>query len=286
MTDLKLSFTGSSRITQMQPNKLPDLFKGSSVTVLGRYSKSGRVTAILEGKLDGRKTQYEIEITLPEKADKHEFIAPLWAARRVGYLLDQIKINGSSQELIDETTLLAKKYGIVTPYTSYLIVEDERQLVRRQPPNPRPGQPIPMPEMPRLFTDQLEEEAIIEKSEAEDMMTNSGAWSVQNSSSNQRLKSSSNYSTVTSSRSIDKENKSLDLNIANANGRAFYNNAGKWIDPAISSNMHLNSRKIKFASDEYFELLKNNPELNAIVALGNNIQFVFNNERIEIYDPS
>src|SRR5207244_752439 len=42
----------------------------------------------------------------------------------VGYLLDQIRLNGEKKELLDEVTALAKKYGIATPYTSYLIVPD------------------------------------------------------------------------------------------------------------------------------------------------------------------
>jgi len=48
----------------------------------------------------------------------------LWARRKVGYMLDQIRANGEKKELVDEVTALAKKYGITTPYTSYLIVPD------------------------------------------------------------------------------------------------------------------------------------------------------------------
>jgi Ca-activated chloride channel family protein len=39
-------------------------------------------------------------------------------------MLDQVRLNGEKKELVDEVTLLAKKYGIATPYTSYLIVPD------------------------------------------------------------------------------------------------------------------------------------------------------------------
>ncbi len=46
----------------------------------------------------------------------------MWARRKVGYLLDQIRANGEKKELVDEVVTLAKKYGITTPYTSYLIV--------------------------------------------------------------------------------------------------------------------------------------------------------------------
>ena len=61
----------------------------------------------------------------PEESLDSEFIPRLWATRKVGYLLDQIRLNGESQELVDEIIALSKRYGIITPYTSFLILEDE-----------------------------------------------------------------------------------------------------------------------------------------------------------------
>src|SRR5436309_14080427 len=55
----------------------------------------------------------------------NDYVARLWATRRVGFLLDEIRIHGETIELRDEATDLARRYGIVTPYTAYLIVEDE-----------------------------------------------------------------------------------------------------------------------------------------------------------------
>ena len=40
---------------------------------------------------------------------------------------DEIRLHGENAELRDEVTELARKYGIVTPYTAYLIVEDEQR---------------------------------------------------------------------------------------------------------------------------------------------------------------
>jgi Ca-activated chloride channel family protein len=69
--------------------------------------------------------EFVYETTFPEKTitDK-AFVEDLWARRKVGYLLDQIRANGPKKELVDETVALAKRYGIATPYTSYLIVPD------------------------------------------------------------------------------------------------------------------------------------------------------------------
>ena len=66
-------------------------------------------------------------MSFPEEASGNEFIPRLWATRRVGYLLDEIRLHGENAELRDEVTDLARKYSIVTPYTAYLILEDETQ---------------------------------------------------------------------------------------------------------------------------------------------------------------
>ena len=42
----------------------------------------------------------------------------------MGYLLDQIRLNGEDKELVEEVVRLSKRYGITTPYTSYLIMPD------------------------------------------------------------------------------------------------------------------------------------------------------------------
>src|SRR5262249_34694046 len=52
------------------------------------------------------------------------FVEHVWARRKVGYLLDQIRAHGEKKELVDEVVALAKRYGIATPYTSYLVVPD------------------------------------------------------------------------------------------------------------------------------------------------------------------
>src|SRR5260370_27511586 len=64
-------------------------------------------------------------MTFPDKTTQDKaFVEDWWPRRKVGYLLDQIRANGEKKELVEETVALAKKYGIATPYTSYLVVPD------------------------------------------------------------------------------------------------------------------------------------------------------------------
>lgn len=124
MTNVKLSSTGV-RLHEVYPVQLPDLFHGSQFVVFGRFSGHGPGSVKLSGLVGGETRELVEEFTFPERTTEgKEFVEHLWARRKVGYILDQIRINGERKELVDEVTDLAKRYGIATPYTSYLVVPD------------------------------------------------------------------------------------------------------------------------------------------------------------------
>jgi hypothetical protein len=56
-------------------------------------------------------------------------IPQLWAAAKVDYLLGQIKLLGEQPELKQAVVTLGLKYGIVTPYTSLLVLENQPKNV-------------------------------------------------------------------------------------------------------------------------------------------------------------
>jgi len=64
------------------------------------------------------------DVELPGRQAESSFLAPMWAQRKVGFLLEQIRLNGESEELREEIVRLGERYGIVTPYTAYLVVEE------------------------------------------------------------------------------------------------------------------------------------------------------------------
>src|SRR5438046_1052051 len=98
--------------------------------------------------------------------------------RRVGYLLDEIRLHGDNKELKDEVTELARKYSIVTPYTAYLIIEDEA----------RRGVPILSQSLPQLQQDLKAREATAHNYNTL-MMERYGLGSVTRSRSELALKS-------------------------------------------------------------------------------------------------
>ncbi|MHC4959972.1 MAG: VIT and vWA domain-containing protein [Planctomycetota bacterium] len=120
------------------PRRLGDLFKGQQVVVVGRFKQSGPRAVTLRGKLGAETVSYVYEGSFDDKA-KHEFLPRLWAVRKVGFLLEEIRRNGEKTELVNEVKALATRHGIVTPYTSYLVVEEGE--LRRRGRQRRPGTP-------------------------------------------------------------------------------------------------------------------------------------------------
>lgn len=155
LTDLKLTTTAGVQIHEIYPPKLPDLFAGTQLVVIGRYSGSGHSAIKLTGMVGKDKQEFVYELNFPAKTESEaakDFVEPLWARRKVGYLLDQIRVNGEKKELIDEVIALAKRYGIATPYTSYLVVPDNVMPVVPTPlpggPKFDPKKPVPFPTAP------------------------------------------------------------------------------------------------------------------------------------------
>ncbi len=125
LANLKLS-TGSEdvRLTEVYPPQLPDLFHGDQLVVLARFQGVGDAGLVLQGNIGPHVKDFSYDVSFDQQNDSKPFVEELWARRKVGYLLDQIRINGEQKELVDEVVIIAKRYGITTPYTSYLIMPD------------------------------------------------------------------------------------------------------------------------------------------------------------------
>lgn len=122
LADLEFEIAGAD-IYDLFPAELPDLFEGSQITVMGRYSGSGRAELRLAGRMGDRIHTVRHSVTLPRRHSEAFFLAPMWAQRKVGFLIEEIRLHGESEELKQEIIELGERYGIVTPYTAYLVIE-------------------------------------------------------------------------------------------------------------------------------------------------------------------
>jgi len=311
LAGVELKIHGSVRLEQKYPTNLPDLFKGDQLVLLGRYTGHGDAAITLKGTVNGKPRSFTEESVFSKGGEPAHlaFVPRLWATRRVGYLLDQTRLHGEDKELRDEITRLARRYGIVTPYTSYLILEDED---RRK-----------VPELARaLRPHALNTMGEAERREAMDHMrmafqadrsSRGGGGAARGAASSSRLrhaKGAGDYkSAVRVARGprgyaagrggpgrFDREGEVLDMLTQERigqertrrfiHGRTFYRNGDIWIDAKVSEQPNARRVKIVFASDEYFQLFQKHPRTRAWLALGNQVHLLIGNTIYEIVDES
>ncbi len=120
LTDLQIEFEGLEAV-DLYPQTLPDLFQGSSLLLTGRYQATEQVVrATVRGRAGGQMREYAYRFDLSQ-AGVHDFVPRLWATRRVGALLDRVRVEGESEALVAEIRELGLSYGLVTPYTTFVI---------------------------------------------------------------------------------------------------------------------------------------------------------------------
>ncbi len=260
LTSLAIDF-GSAKVEDVYPKKLPDLFKGSQVTMLGRYEKDNNARITLTGSVAGKikKFTYETEFSASKE---NGFLAHLWATRKIGFLMEEIRLHGENDELKEEVIRLSKKYGVMSPYTSFL-VQEENELAHQD--IQRSSRALPM-----IAVDgALNAPPLAQKSEAKGYAAGNGVSGYQVKMSKQ-------------TRSM-KEAETLTIGdeIIRIGDKSFYKKENWWMDTEFAKEKTID---IKYGSQAYAELILNYPELAKIVALGEKIVFKFKNKFIKIGD--
>lgn len=304
MANLKLSAKGGVRLSERYPKDLPDLFKGDQLVVFGRYqAEKGKAKLELEGSLAGERKTFQYKVKLDSSGD-HQFIPRLWATRRVGYLLDEIRLRGESSELKEEVVSLARQYGIVTPYTSYLIVEDElaRDVPVARQSMGRRGMPLAPGggggrggeldafgsggglgngQRSQRLQD-AEKKAFEELAEAE-----SGDGAVAAARSSSQLKGATNANaTKLAYRESQYANKDNRGSVAQETkliaGKSFYKNGAEWIDSEVQALKAPEVIEVEFGTDRYFELLQESEEIAQWMSVGDTLQVVIGGKLYKI----
>jgi len=295
LSDPELRFNGEVRATRLHPAHLPDLFRGEQAVILGRYSGSGDAAMVIEGKVDRAVRKFTYEASFPSVNAENDFLPRLWATRRVGYLLDEIRLRGENAELRDEVTELARKFGIVTPYTAYLIVEDEgRQNV-----------PASLRSLQRMERDSgAKREARnawegYQRDTAGDTavfgsrygLALKAANAAAPAASNGALESQRALGLVPSSgprggSSASDKDRLAEYSQQNRfiAGKNFFQNEQQWLDASVQQATNLNRVRIQFASEDYFKLGREHPEALQWMALGRNVQFLLRDKVYDIYE--
>ena len=254
LTDVQIAF-GELMTNSVYPKKLPALFKGSQFILAGRYRGGGKHTVTISGTLAGEEKTYACTAVLPgETSMKNEYVAPLWAARKIGFLLQEVRLHGENKEVIEEVVRLSRKFGIVTEYTEF-IASATRDLSK----------------------DEAYEEAKGRMRAAHKVKA--GEWAVRQAQADKALQSKA--SAPNSATYIDRRgNVQKADNVRHAGGRVFYLRNGRWEDAQAAGKREV--RKVKLFSKEYFELVRENKEFREAQSVGDNLSINVGKARIVV----
>jgi Ca-activated chloride channel family protein len=256
LADLDLDF-GPVLTEYTYPRKLTDLFRGMQMTIIGRYKNSNdlkNITLKLTGKAGKESRSFSYSgLDFPSKTDENDFLPRLWASRRVGWLLENIRANGETKETRDEVVELGTRYGLVTPYTSYLATDGTMANVRRDAPMA----------------------ADMARSGAKKAAERSGSGAV--TLSMQQNSMQMNTQVAVSEDKDEKEqillrNTSVNQFVGNKN---FINQNGVWVDSEFTDKVVTKEIVLKFASEAYFQLIQNEPGMAPYLSLGEQVVIVW-----------
>jgi Ca-activated chloride channel homolog len=327
LTNLKFEFPAGVKVSKLYPNPLPDLFRGDQLVLTGRFATDDSTTRegdiTLDGTLNGEPKRMTQRVKFATDQKGNEFIAQLWALRRVGWLLDEVRLRGESKELRDEVVDLARRFAIVTPYTSYLIVEDEA----------RRGVPLTSRSL-QLLDQNRETRAYYAKGLA-DLSKKDGYDGALAGRANEALKNAQTVAPALARARQDNIGGIVAGNVAPGdasaggaiaaapapkagtgglpserargitgaagevlrrldaveqqtrmvNGKTFAQNGAVWNDTTVqAAKKDAKRNRVQFASPEYFDLLTEKPDSAQWLALGNSVTFTLGEEVYEVYE--
>lgn len=263
LAGVKIEVDGSE-VNRSYPRDLPDMFRGEQIVWVGRYRTSGAVTVKLTGRIEGDERQFEFKGDLAKAGEgaRNDFIERVWAGRRIGFLIDQIDLHGKSTELVNELVDLSRRYGILTPYTSFLADENTpiASRVSRSSGTMSAGDIYrlkdgPNSERANKMLGELRStggEAAIAQREFKAGMSGSGmaGGAVRNAPP------AANRAIVQAMPEVAEDMKRAETTVRQIGPKTFYLRQGRWIDSDLTQAEIDAAVVLERFSDSYFELVR------------------------------
>ncbi len=262
------------RTRDILPAKLPDLFEGDRLVVLGQYVGDEPLSFKLQGDYFGKERAFQFGFDFDKASAKNGFVPRLWASRKIAELIDAVRQMGAdpsasandpkAKELVDEIVRLSTEFGILTEYTAFLAREgtdlSSVTAVRRE------------------AADRLSERAL---------RVRSGMGGVNQGLNSVRQKSQ----TELNGRNFYYDEHLNEVSISNVqqiNDKAYYNRRGRWIDSTLVERENVTpAQVIAFGSQEYFDLAERLAQENrqGSIALTGDILLMVDSKPVLIQAP-
>ena len=247
LTDLHLD-DAPVELTEVYPVRLPDVFAGQELVVFGRYRGDGEGRMTVGGRRAGERVGFATRAVFQRHTEANAYIPRLWASRKLGHLQRQIWTEGQTPGLVEEIREVALRYGLPSPYTSYLVQEPgvvaDRPMLGVGGRGGAGGSTPAAPPAPSMATGQA---AVRSAQEARRM---------READSMEKLRRAE--------AEMADEVASAGTGARMVAGRLFRLQDGVWTDLAHRQNAR--TVRVKAFSRAYFDLLGALPELRAVLA--------------------
>ena len=230
------------RTRDIIPDKLPDLFDGDQLVLLGQYVGKKPVTFKVSGNYLGRKRTFKFTFEFDKADVRNGFVPRLWASRKIAQLIDIVRQMGADsavskddpkvKELVDEIVRLSTEFGILTEYTAFLAREG---------------------------TNLADRDAVLRESahvlESRAMRSRAGLGAVNQSLNMIAQKRQKTLNIRNYFFDADMNRVSI-LTVQQINDRAYYRRGNRWVDSRLVGNeaQVKPTKVIEFGSKEFIEL--------------------------------
>jgi len=273
LTDVTLDMGGLITSDMYPTMPLPDLFAGTQLTLVGRYrGDADNLSFTLKGTVNRQQQVFTYSnLSFPSRAGGEAFIARLWATRRIGDLLNTIRLNGENPELVDSIVRLSVRYGIITPYTSFLIEEDD--ILTAQGQNRAEEE---FAQQAQVLSGEASGAGAVSAADTAASFANAEAPMAMPTMNAQM----GGAPPAAPGEPVDPSSGYINP-IQTVNGKTFILQGEIWMDTTFQPDT-MTTEKVAFLSDAYFALLDAHPELGAYFAIAERVIVVLDGVAYEV----
>jgi Ca-activated chloride channel family protein len=273
LTDVRVEWRGVET-ADVYPHPVPDLFHGSELTLYGRYKAGGRGTLVVTGKSGGRDARFEYPLDLPAVQTRNAFLPRLWAGQKIAHELDALRLSGrpADAEATASIVKLAKKYGIVTHYTSFLVTEEGADLRFAQAQGRRRFEALARDAASSGFAGGASAGRMAQADSMSLKAMKSSVAAVRGAGSGGAPSAALQAIEAEARKDLKEEGRAA-VETRTVGDKTFYRRGGTWTDADAETDEAASARKttLKARSAEYFDLLAKAPALARWFALGDDV---------------
>jgi Ca-activated chloride channel family protein len=113
------------KVSDVTPKTIGSLYQGQQLIVMGHYWGSGNAKVTLSAKLSGQQKAYSTVVNFAENSQLNPELERLWAYAKINNLSERMN-DFAGEDHKQAITEIALEYGLVTDYTSMLVLSDEQ----------------------------------------------------------------------------------------------------------------------------------------------------------------